>query len=69
MSYGSLYTNLSYRIMFLAGGGRQRLFAITMWLHGIGKHEWSLVWGELGKECCGDAPRMDARAGVSLLIC
>ena len=31
--------------------------------------ELSLVWGELGKECCGDAPRMDARAGVSLLIC
>ena len=29
--------------------------------------ELSLMWGELGKECCGDAPRMDIRAGVSLL--
>ena len=39
-----------------------------MWLYGIRKYKWSLMWGELDKECYGDAPRIDARAGVSLLI-
>ena len=26
------------------------------------------MWGELGKECYNDAPRMDARADISLLF-
>ena len=30
--------------------------------------ELSLMWGKLVKKCCSDAPRIDARVGVNLLI-
>ena len=26
------------------------------------------MWGKLGKECCGDAPRIDVRASISASI-
>ena len=44
------------------------MFTTTVWLHNIGKYRWSLVWGEWFQKCCGNAPKLDTRAGVSLLI-
>ena len=30
--------------------------------------ELSLIWGELGKECCNNTPKMDIRVGISISI-